>query len=159
MACLDEHDVVLRCGRQASVSVRFAERHAALDRLDGRLFFLVQVRAPGLDARLEGVTNHVVGRGLARFVERLEIEGWEGERRWVNADRDLLVSARYESGGHIGLTWTVRPWRGVHGDWSASVTTWVDAGEDRDAFAAELRWFLTAEGHPVEYYDSDEVFD
>lgn len=157
--CLDEQEVVLRCTRDDSVMVRFAERHAASDRIDGRLFFLVQALAPRLDARLEGVTNHVVGRGLPRFLERLDIHGWEGARRWANADRDLRVDARYESGGHIELTWTLKPWRRLYGDWSATVVTWLDAGAARDAFVGELWQFLTAEGHPVDYSDSDEYFD
>jgi hypothetical protein len=156
--CLDEHEVVLRCAREDSVSVRFAERHSATERLDGRLFFLVQARAPRLDATLEGVTNYVVGRGLPRFLERLDFRGWEGEQRWANADRDLRVSARYESGGYIELTWTLKPWRGRYGGWSATVATWLEAGEAKDGFAANLWQFLTADGYPVEYYESDEYF-
>jgi hypothetical protein len=53
------------------------------------------------------------------------------------------------------LTWTLKPWRQRYGDWSASVVTWLEAGAARDAFTANLWWFLTADGHPVEYYESD----
>lgn len=157
--CLDEQEVVLRCARADSVLVRFAERHAASDRIDGRLFFVVRAQAPRLDARLEGVTNYVVGRGLPRFLERLDLHGWDGTRRWANADRDLRVAARYASGGHIELTWTLKPWGSQYGDWSASVVTWLEAGAAREAFCGELWQFLTAEGHPVDYYESDEYFD
>lgn len=159
MVCLDEDEVVLRCVREQAVQVGFAERHVAAKRLDGRMFFLMWARAPRLDARLEGVTNFVVGDGLPQFLEGLEVEGWVGERRWVNADRDLAVSARYESGGYIGLRWTLAPWRGVYGGWSAEVTTWLEAGEARDVFVAELRHFLAAEGCPVDHCDSDELLD
>ena len=99
----------------------------------GRLFFLVQARTPRL--------------------------GWEGTRRWANADRDLRVGARYESGGHVELTWTLKPWRGQYGDWSASVVTWLDAGAAKDTFVGALWQFLTADGDPVDYYESDEYFE
>lgn len=160
MTCLDDAEVVLRCERSPAVSVRFAERHAATHPLDRRLMFAVVAQAPGLDARLTGVTNHVMGRGLARFIEGLDIRGWPGEQRWTNADRDLVVSAVYESNGHIGLTWLLRPWqKSIHGDWSATATTWIEAGAARDSFAADLHAFLSADGFPVDYYESDNVFD
>lgn len=57
MTCLDDAEIVVRCEREPSVSMRFAERHVAV----GRLFFLVQIRIRWLDARVEGVTNLVVG--------------------------------------------------------------------------------------------------
>ncbi|MFB9926360.1 DUF6228 family protein [Amycolatopsis halotolerans] len=139
-----------------SVSVRFGERHAATHHLDRRLFFTVRVQAPGLDARLEGVTNFVTGRGLARFLDNLDFRGWEGERRWVNADRDLIVSATYHSGGRVELAWTIRPWRhSVYGEWEATVTTSMEAGAEKDDLAAQMHAFLTAEGFPVEYSEAE----
>ncbi|WP_262036955.1 DUF6228 family protein [Streptomyces sp. Isolate_219] len=49
---------------------------------------------------------------------------------------------------HIGLTWVLRPWPDAAGGWSASVTTWLEAGEQITSFAAEIRPFLTGEmGH------------
>lgn len=158
LTCLDDAEVVLRCERDPAVSVRFAQRHAVTDPLDRRLMFAVLARAPGLDARLTGVTNHVMGRGLARFIEGLDVRGWPGEQRWTNADRDLVVSAAHES-GHIGLTWLLRPWRrSSHGDWTASATTWLEAGAASDTFAAELHVFLTADGFLVDYHESDNIF-
>jgi len=38
------------------------------------------------------------------------------------------------------------------------VTTWLEVGEAKDTFAAELSEFLTAEGYPVDYHESDEYF-
>jgi hypothetical protein len=96
---------------------------------------------------------------LPRFLEHLDLHGWEGTRRWANADRDLRVGARYEFGGHVELTWTLKPWRGQNGDWSASVVTWLDTGAAKDAFVGALWQFLTADGHPVDYYESDEYFE
>lgn len=145
--CLDELEVVVRCERMPSMSLRFAERHAADHEHDARLFFLVEARAPGLSARLEGVTNYVVGTALARFLESLDFHGWEGERRWVNADRDLTVTAVYEPGGHIGLTWTLSPWRRSRsGDWTSTITTWIEAGAAKDTLVADLTDFLTPDG-------------
>ncbi|WP_158688001.1 MULTISPECIES: DUF6228 family protein [Actinomycetes] len=148
MTCLDDLEVVFRGDR---VAVRFGERHAADHHLDRRLFFAVRVQAPGLDARLEHVTNYVTGRGLARFLGGLDFRGWEGERRWVNADRDLSVSATYCSGGRVKLVWTLRPWRhSVHGEWEIAATTTIEAGAEKDDLTAQLDAFLTAEGFPVE---------
>jgi Family of unknown function (DUF6228) len=158
LTCLDEVEVVLRCERNPSVSVRFAERHAAVAPDDRRMFFVVSAQAPGLDVRLEGVTNFVVGRGLVRFIDGLDFRGWRGEQRWANADRDLKVNARYDSGGHVALTWTLQPWRSAYGGWDVGVTAWLEAGAAKDGFSAQLHDFLTAEGFPVYYYESDNEF-
>ncbi len=158
MACLDDMEVVLRCEDTPSVSVRFAERHAAVEPNDRRMFFAVGAQAPGLDVRLEGVTNFVVGRGLVRFIDGLDSRGWRGEQRWVNADRDLKVSARYESSGHVALTWTLRPWRSAYGGWEVAVATWLEAGAAKDDLVTQLGDFMTAEGFPVDYHESDNEF-
>ncbi|MFB9907104.1 DUF6228 family protein [Allokutzneria oryzae] len=137
--CLDDTEV--RLGR-----LRFAERHLAADRRDERLFFLAEIVAPGLHVRLEGVTNLVDGTALPRFLDGLDFRGWEGEKRWRSADRDIAVAARWGSRGHIELEWTLRPWRrSVTGEWSASVVTDIEAGAAKDAFAAELNNFLAVE--------------
>ncbi|MFF3801550.1 DUF6228 family protein [Streptomyces sp. NPDC002032] len=39
-----------------------------------------------------------------------DYRGWEGERNWQTRDQDLAVSAVFRSGGHVGPTWTMRPW-------------------------------------------------
>lgn len=149
---LDDLEVVLRCERTPSTSIRFAERNRVED---GRLFFLVEARALGIDAKLERVTNFVVGTALARFLEDLDVRGWEGEREWVNSDRDLRVGAVYSARGHIGLTWSLRPWRrSVSGEWTASVTTWIEAGAAKDRLAADLHTFLSAEGFDVDYVEA-----
>ncbi|GAA4524678.1 DUF6228 family protein [Amycolatopsis samaneae] len=153
LACLDDTEVVLRCEDDPSVSVTFGERHAAVHPLDRRMFFTVRAGAPGLDARLEAVTNFVLGRGLARFVDELDFRGWQGEKRWVNADRDLTVGAVYEPRGHIALTWTLKPWRAVYGGWEVAVTTRLGAGAAKDELAARLHDFLTADGFPVDYHE------
>jgi len=154
MRCLDDLEVVLRCEREP-VSVRFAERHAEESARNPRLFFLVELRAPGLDARAEGVTNFLVGTGLARFLDSLDFRGWEGERRWATSDRDLRVSAVFESGGHIALTWKLAPWRNYAAGWDATVTTRMEAGAQKDALVADLWEFMAAEGFGIEYHEGD----
>jgi hypothetical protein len=147
MHCLDELEVVVRSEGVDALSLRFAERHVSAEPRDGRLFFLVQAQAPGLEARLEGMTNFVSGTGLADFVDGLDLRGWEGEREWHNADRDLLVSATWQPRGYVDLKWTLRPWRAsVTGGWAATLSTSLAVGADKDALAADLREFLTVEG-------------
>ncbi|MFF4361298.1 DUF6228 family protein [Streptomyces sp. NPDC001604] len=68
--------------------------------------------------------------------------GWDGVRTWQTLDRDLAVSAVFRSGGHVGLTWTLRPWHSFPGSWSASVTIWLEAGEQLAAAASDTRHFL-----------------
>ncbi|MCT2588025.1 DUF6228 family protein [Actinophytocola gossypii] len=156
---MDDVEVVLRCERNPSVSVRFAERHVVPAPHDRRMFFVVGAQAPGLDARLEGVTNFVVGRGLVRFVDSMDFRGWQGERRWTNADRDLMVGARFEPGGHVALTWTLQPWRSAYGGWGVTTVTWLEAGAAKDDLVAQLDAFMTAEGFPVDYLESDNEFN
>ncbi|AXB46933.1 hypothetical protein A4R43_34515 [Amycolatopsis albispora] len=150
--------MVIRCERHPAASVRFAERHATSG-TSPQLLFIVRASAPGLDARLEDVTNFVTGRELARFLDGLDFRGWEGTRHWVNSDRDLRIGAVYEPGGHLRLTWTLRPWRhSVQGDWTATVSTWMEAGAAKDKLAARLHQFLTADGFPVDYHETYDAF-
>ena len=81
---------------------------------------------------------------LAPFLEKpaADYRGWDGERSWQTNDRDLAVSAVFRSGGHAGLTWTLRPWPKAAGGWTASVITWLEAGEQMSPFAADVRHFL-----------------
>ncbi|MGW0776548.1 DUF6228 family protein [Streptomyces sp. NPDC002835] len=73
---------------------------------------------------------------------RSGLQGWDGERSWQTDDRNLAVSAVFRAGGHVGLTWTLRPWPKAAGGWSAAITTWVEAGEQMASFAADVRHFL-----------------
>ncbi|GAA2263251.1 DUF6228 family protein [Streptomyces amakusaensis] len=138
----------------AGVTLRFREGSAARVRLLDRFRFdaerveyAVELRAPGMSARVDGVVAWTLEAGLPGFLEELAAgyRGWEGERRWETEDRDLVVSAVFRSRGRIGLTWTLRPWREADGGWSASVTTWLEAGEQMAALAADVRHFLTGE--------------
>uniref|UniRef100_UPI001FDEF3CA DUF6228 family protein n=1 Tax=Streptomyces megasporus TaxID=44060 RepID=UPI001FDEF3CA len=84
---------------------------------------------------------------LAAFVAGLaaDYQGWEGERVWQTFDGDLAVSAVFRTGGHVGLTWTLRPWPNATGGWAASVTTWLEAGEQMSSLASDVEGFLSGE--------------
>lgn len=60
-------------------------------------------------------------------------------------DTDLAVSAVFRTGGYVGLTWTLCPWPAASGGWAASVTTWLEAGEQMTSLAADVRRFLGEE--------------
>ncbi|MFI2765740.1 DUF6228 family protein [Streptomyces echinatus] len=84
---------------------------------------------------------------FAGFLDELvaDYRRWDGERSWQTNDRDLTVSAVFRSGGYVGLTWALRPWPQAAGGWGASVTTWLEAGEQMAFLAADVRSFLTKE--------------
>jgi hypothetical protein len=135
-------DVTVRCGSNHSVSVRLCD---ASRPDEDRVQYAVEAQAPGLTARVDEVVAWNWGTDLAPFLEGLagDFRGWEGQREWQTNDRDLTISAVFRSGGHVGLTWTLRPWATAAGGWEASVTTWLEAGEQMSALAVDVRRFLT----------------
>ncbi|WP_432038662.1 DUF6228 family protein [Streptomyces cucumeris] len=140
----DEPCVTIRCQDNASVGVTFCDR-ISFDTDSVR--YAVELRAPGLTARVNEVVAWVWDSDLAPFLEELAADywGWDGERSWQTNDQDLAISAVFRSGGHVGLTWTLRPWPKAIGGWGASVTTWLEAGEQMASLAAEIRHFLAGE--------------
>ncbi|MGW4634267.1 DUF6228 family protein [Nocardia sp. NPDC004415] len=108
---------------------------------DGSVQVCVEVGGPGLRAALHRVTLAVMGEcDLVPFFDGLcaDFAGWDGVREWSSVDRDLRIEAVFGSGGHIGLTWTVRPWRHADGNWSASTTVVVEVGEQMVRWVGEL---------------------
>lgn len=140
----DQPDVNVRCQDNASVGVMFCDRFS-FDQ--DSVHYAVELRAPGLSARVDEVVAWTWGSGLATFLgERAaDYRGRDGERNWQTYDRDLALSAVFRSGGYVGLTWTVRPWPQTAGGWDASVTTWLEAGEQMTSLAADVRTFLATE--------------
>ncbi|WP_405759297.1 DUF6228 family protein [Streptomyces sp. NBC_01420] len=134
--------VAVRCQDNRSIGVKFSDRFS-FDR--DSVHYAVELQAPGLTARVDEVVAWIWDSDLYSFLEELaaDYRGWDGERTWHNNDRDLTVSAVFRSGGHVGLTWTVRPWPKAQAGWSASVTTWAEAGEQMASLAADIRRFLT----------------
>ncbi|MFH8253950.1 DUF6228 family protein [Streptomyces roseolus] len=138
----DSPGVLIRCQENASVGVRLRDR---FDFDADSVRYAVELRAPGLTARADEVVAWKGDGGLAPFLGALaaDYRGWDGERTWRTDDRDLAVSAVFRSRGHVGLTWTLRPWPTAAGGWGASVTTWLEAGEQMASLAADVRHFLT----------------
>ena len=140
----DKAMVTIRCQDSSVVGVTFCDRFSS----DAdSVHYAVELRAPGLTARLDEAVAWIWDSDLTAFLEELaaDYRGWDGERSWQTNDRDLTVSAVFRSGGHVGLTWTVRPWPRAAGGWSASATTWLEAGEQMTALAADIRRFLAEE--------------
>ncbi|MER8057140.1 MULTISPECIES: DUF6228 family protein [unclassified Streptomyces] len=140
----DKPSVTIRCQDNASVGVAFCDRFS----FDAdSVHYAVELRAPGLTARVDEVVAWIWDSDLTTFLEALaaDYRGWDGERSWHTNDRDLTVSAVFRSGGHVGLTWALRPWPQAAGGWGASVTTWLEAGEQMASLAAHVRHFLTGE--------------
>ncbi|MGK4585409.1 DUF6228 family protein [Kitasatospora sp. HPMI-4] len=133
-----------------AVIVRSQEDPTTQVRLSGRYFpdeygtgFAVEVHAEGLQARLDSVITWVCGpEYLADFLDKLaaDFRGWEGERTW--STHHLALRAVFRSGGHVGLTWTLRPWTTREDSWEVSVTTWLEGGSQLTALAADVRQFL-----------------
>ncbi|MFF2145008.1 DUF6228 family protein [Kitasatospora sp. NPDC058190] len=115
--------------------------------------FTVDLHGEGLRARVDSVVVWAWGpEHLADFLDKLaaDFRGWDGERTW--STHHLTLRAVFRSGGHVGLTWTIRPWTTQENSWEASVTTWLEGGEQLAAFASDVRRFLnsgTALGGPA----------
>ncbi|MGW2343153.1 DUF6228 family protein [Streptomyces sp. NPDC001661] len=135
--------LTIHCRDVRTVSVRFSDRFS-FDQ--DSVHYAVELKAPGLSARSEEIVAWVWDSDLVTFLEKLatDFRGWSDARVWQNDDRDLTVAATFRSGGHVGLTWTLRPRPQDSGGWSASVTTVLEAGEQMAALAADVRHFLAA---------------
>jgi hypothetical protein len=69
-----------------------------------------------------------------------DFRGWAGTRSWEASH--LKLTAAFHSGGHVELCWTIRPWTARH-DWEASLTTWIEGGQQMTELAAAIKAFLT----------------
>jgi hypothetical protein len=119
----DEAGVTIRCQDNASVCVTSCDRFS----FDAdSVHYAVELQAPGLTARCR----------LPRMGRRTKLA-------YPRPRPDSV--AVFRSGGHVGLTWAVRPWPRAAGSWGASVTTWLEAGEQMTCLAADVRAFLAKE--------------
>ncbi|MFD8704234.1 DUF6228 family protein [Kitasatospora sp. NPDC059648] len=140
----DAPTVDVRCRNDPTTRVRLADRHFPDGYGTG---FAVELHAHGLRARLDSVIPWYRGpEHLPDFLDALaaDYQGWEGERTW--STNHLTLRAVFHSGGHVGLTWAVRPWTVRDDSWEASVTTWLDAGQQMSDLASDVRWFLAPDG-------------
>jgi hypothetical protein len=140
----DKPSVTIRCLGNVAVGVRLSGREP-FD--EDCVQYVVEACAPGLTARVDEVVAWIWDADLAAFVAGLaaDYQGWEGERVWQTYDGDLAMSAVFRNGGHVGLTWTLRPWPNATGGWTASVTTWLEAGEQMSSLASDVEDFLSGE--------------
>ncbi|TWG23037.1 hypothetical protein FHX75_121583 [Micromonospora palomenae] len=105
--------------------------------------FSVEARADGLRAELPAVEVWVWDDAwLPDFIGQLaaDYQGWTEDRRWQT--NHLAVRAVFHSRGHVALTWDLQPWASRADTWRASITTWLEAGEQMSRLAADLREFL-----------------
>jgi hypothetical protein len=86
---------------------------------------------------------------LTGFMDSLAADsrGWAGTRSW--AVNHLKLTAACHSGGHVELCWTIRPWI-TRNDWEASLTTWIEGGQQMTELAAAIEAFLT-QAQPVQF--------
>ncbi|MEZ0115077.1 hypothetical protein ABH920_009112 [Catenulispora sp. EB89] len=141
---LEDHsgpsEIVIRCQEHRSTRVRlFApEAHG-----DDELVFGMEAQADGLQARLERVEVHPwQTEYLSTFLGGLaaDFRGWDGERVWRT--NHLGLAATFASGGHVRLVWTLSDSLVMPDSWQASVSTWIEAGEQMVQVAEQAREFL-----------------
>ncbi|WP_260867679.1 DUF6228 family protein [Streptomyces sp. SAJ15] len=106
--------------------------------------FAVEAVADGLRACLDSVEVSVwdgVG-DLADFLDGLarDFRGWEGKRTWTN--NRLVLTAAFQAGGHVRLSWTLRFGIFAEDSWECALTTTLEAGEQMSGLAADVRSFL-----------------
>lgn len=150
---MDSHDpdaaapqVIIRSGKDAAAQVRL---HDCRFPGEYETTFAVCLHADGLDARIGEVSvTPWDNSGLTSFMDGLvaDFRGWVGTRSW--AVSHFKLTAAFHSGGHVELCWTIRPWI-THNDWEASLTTWIEGGQQMTELAAAIRAFLTGT-HPPE---------
>jgi hypothetical protein len=106
--------------------------------------FAVDLQAGGLAAHHPVLVAAWDPEYLHQFVDGLaaDFRGWSGTRSWVA--NDLELAATFHSGGHVELRWTLRSWASRQDPWEASVTTWLESGQQMTMLAADVRAFLTS---------------
>lgn len=138
---LDDGMEITAEGGTARVCLLAAQRPFSDEFLDFRL----ELHDVGL-AAATGVRT-IEGDGLAVWVHALaqSYAGWDGERIWESLERDARISARHDGRGHVTLRFVVRGGvRGCEPDaWEASVSVYLDAGEDMRRLADAIEAFAT----------------
>lgn len=133
--------VIVRCEQDPAVRVRLHDRQFIGE---DETAFAVDLHADGLDAHLRDVIVAVWDpEDLSDFIGGLaaDFRGWSGSRSW--ATNHLKLTAAFHSRGHVELRWALRPWASRQDSWEASVTTWLEAGQQMTVLAADIRAFLT----------------
>lgn len=132
--------VIIRSGENSSAQVRL---HDCRFRGEYETTFAVDLHANGVDAHIDGISvTPWDSGGLTDFMDGLaaDFRGWAGTRSW--AVSHLKLTATFHSGGHVELCWTIRPWI-TRRDWEASLTTWIEGGQQMTELADTIKAFLT----------------
>jgi len=133
--------VIVRSGKDPAVRVLLHDRQF-ID--EDQTAFAVSLQASGLAAHFRDV---IVGiwqpEDLPGFIDGLaaDFRGWSGCRSWTT--NHLKIAATFHSRGHVELRWTLLPSDSRQDSWEASVTTWLEAGQQMTGLAADVRAFLT----------------
>ncbi|MEU6719180.1 DUF6228 family protein [Nonomuraea sp. NPDC046802] len=140
--------VIIHSQKNPDVSVRLTNRRFAEEY---ETLFTIEARAEGLRAEVrDALASRWDREYLPDFIDGLasDFRGWAGRRTWhIN---HLALAATFHSGGHVALTWTLRPNDLFPDDsWETSTTTWLEAGEQLTAVAADIRAFFTRDDHPT----------
>jgi hypothetical protein len=133
--------VIVRSGQDPAVQVLLHDRQFTGQH---ETAFAVDLQAGGLAAHYRDITVAVWDpEDLPGFIDGLaaSFRGWSGTRSW--AANHLKLTATFHSGGHVELRWMLRPWVSRQDSWEASVTTWLEAGQQMTVLAADIRAFLT----------------
>jgi hypothetical protein len=133
--------VTVRSMQDPTIQVRLRDRRF-IDQYETA--FAVDVHAADLNAHLRDVVVAVWDpQDLSDFMDDLaaDFRGWNGERSWAGSH--LKLTAVFHTGGHVELCWTLQPWVSGQDSWEASVTTWVEGGQQLTDLAADIRVFLT----------------
>lgn len=136
----DPDELTVRCLENPDVMVRLYDRYFPDEYGTG---FSVELAADGMRACFGPVEVWVWDDvDLPAFVAGLadDFRGWTGQRTWWT--HHLSVNASYHSRGLVTLRWTLQPWLTGADGWSASVTTWVEAGAQMGRLADDLCLFL-----------------
>jgi hypothetical protein len=136
----DPDELTVRCLENPDVTVRPYDRYFPDECGTG---FSVELEADGMTADFGPVEAWVWDDvDLPVFVAGLasDFRGWTDLRTW--SINHLRIDASYHSRGRVALRWTLQPWLTRADGWSASVTTWIEAGAQMSRLADELRLFL-----------------
>lgn len=133
-------ELTVRCLENPDVTVRLYDRHFPDEYGTG---FSAELEADGMRGCFGPVEVWVWDDvDLPTFVASLadDFRGWIGQQTW--SANHLKVDASYHSRGRVALRWTLQSRLTRPDGWSASVTTWIEAGAQMSRLADELRLFL-----------------
>lgn len=71
-------------------------------------------------------------------------QGWTGARTWRSLERQLELNARHDGWGHVTLGVTLKSYRFAppNEDWSARTSLVIEAGEQMQQLAADVKALL-----------------